>query len=280
LKIPPQAFTPPPAPTRVAIPQASSQFERPKTGSFARGRVLSLVAGLVLLVLLGGATYYFWLGAGAPESPEGPLPTETFVLPEEGADAALRTLPYALDGPNYLSLDPEAAETAMVRQNLDEAATRIAGFSVSDPIEFIVTDQNNNPLAFSRFAYLLKLALPEELLNQLEENFSLYLASQAGAPAYGLKLTLRDPGTAAALITRHETTLPKAFEPLLYNGRIAIPAQTSFTPSPMKAGTAVVRYHNYSLEPNVSFDYSVMGNLWYIGTSKDMFRALLEQSAQ
>ncbi|MDO8644206.1 MAG: hypothetical protein Q7S00_04470, partial [bacterium] len=98
-----------------------------------------------------------------------------------------------MDKPNYLSIDTETAEISGIKKNIDGVAARLVEGNVAEPIEFTITDTNNNPLAFSRFVYLLGLSLPQALLAEIEESFSLYLSAQDGRAVVGLELTLKDP---------------------------------------------------------------------------------------
>lgn len=274
---------------RAVTPSPADSGKPLNSASAGKKWVLYLILGITLVLVLAGAGYYYWqsgkdqgeINAPGALPPPGGMPVPG-VAPAPGAVSeppALKTLPYALDKPNYLSLDTETVEISGIKKDIDEVVARLIEGSVGEPIEFILTDKNNNPIAFNRFAYLSGLPLSQDLLAEIEESFSLYLSAENGRGVIGLRLLLKDAAKGSALITQREAALPKQFAPLLYSGtNIVIPATVTFTPSPERADVRIVRYHNFSLDPNVSFDYTVADKQWFIGTSKETFRRMLEKT--
>lgn len=285
-------FVSTPAPVKMARARAvtPSPADSEKSAKNPAGKkwLLFLTLGVIVLLILAGGGYYYWQNSqdkgevnapGGPPLPGGmPVPGD----PQLGTPPSvpsIKTLPYALDKPNYLSIDTETTEVTGVKKDIDEVVARLVEGNVAEPIEFNITDKNNNPIAFSRFAYLLGLSLPEGLVAEIDEDFSLYLSAENGRGVVGLKLLLKDAAKGSALITQGEGSLPKQFAVLLYSGtNIIIPATVTFTPSPERADVRIVRYHNFSLSPNISFDYTLSDKQWFIGTSKETFRLMLEKA--
>lgn len=237
----------------------------------------------IILMISGGAYYYFFMrgekgGETAPLEEMVPVVPEAVVIPQ-------KELPYALDKPNYLSMSVETVSPLDIKNVLSSASSRIKDASISQPIEFLVTDQNNNPLAFSRFAFLLKLDINPDLLALVDETFSLYAYNDAGNMRLGLDLTLKDASAVISVLSKIEGTLPYAFQALLLEPGITVPKSVVFksnvyNPSGLPGKDFAVRYANIDTVQNISLDYVVAGNHWYLGLSKNTLRAILDATAK
>lgn len=186
------------------------------------------------------------------------------------------SLPFALDKPNYISINTETATPGDVKKLFDQSAARMITAHMTAPVEFLVTDQNNNPIAFSRFAYIEKFEIDTGLLALVEESFSCFVYNDAGQPRIGLGLTFKNPTLAAQIISKKETVLPYAFRTLLYDGGASV-SRTAIFRSGMY-NTQAVRYVNVDSARNFSFDYVLQGKRFLVGASKDTLRAMIDQS--
>lgn len=233
--------------------------------------------GALIVVLFGsGIAWYFLVQKSEPQAENTvDLPPETPVaLPEP----APKALPYAVDKPNYLSLDVETVTAEEIERITREAALQIAEAGITSPVEFLMTDKKNNPLAFSRLAYLLKLDVPSDLLAQIEEVFSLYVYNVNGQPRLGAVLELKDATLAKEAITKYEADIPKAFRPLLFGSGIAVPEKAAFRSGEYQGQP--VRFVNIDGAQNVSLDYALRGKEWYLGNSKEVLHVILDAKRQ
>lgn len=252
-----------------------------------RNPLLVIGIGVVALGLIfGGAYYYFFVVKKSvvpevvPEQITEPAPVESIVVPTNEPI-------YALDKPNYLSVNTEVVSPEEIQKTLSAVASRIKEAGISQPVEFLVTDQNNNPLAFSRFALLLQVGLASTVLSQVDESFSLYVYNDTGDMRIGLGLGLKNQKLIVPALLKVENTLPDAFQKLLLEPNVTVPKTIVFKPNVFvrelpavdQAGVQKteyqLRYANIDTERKMSIDYAIVGSRWYIGTSRNTLTALL-----
>lgn len=256
---------------------------------FQRKRGLLVIIGIVatmLLLVLVGAYYYFFVSKQTAE----PLAPQAAVQnsPETVTENIQKELPYALDKPNYLSINTETVSSLDIQKTLLQAAFLIRDASIAQPVEFLITDQNNNPIAFNRFAFLFNLDIAPDVFTLIDEPFSLYIYNDAGSMRLGLDLTLKDQATVLSTLPKIESTLPYAFRALILESDVTVLKNVEFRSgaySPRSqtalndgsAGQEVsLRYANIDSRQGWSMDYAITNNHWYIGTSKNTLRALLD----
>lgn len=235
-------------------------------------------AGTVVILLVAAGIWYFFLGneEQASESvPSANVIEKTSGIPE---NLPPKQSPFALDKPNYLSFNTETVSPQDIVRTLSQAADRIKEADIREPIEFLITDQNNNPLAFSRFAFLLKLELDSDVLALIDEKFSFYIYNDAGRPRFGLVLTLKNVQAAAALIEKTESALPYALRTFILEPNVIVGKQLLFRSTGYDQ--FLVRFANIDSDQNISLDYSLYGGQLFIGMSKNTLRAILDASAK
>lgn len=257
------------------VPDGALIINEPKNTH--TGLILGIVAAVFILFLSAGAWYFFadtlrglWETAPVPETIG--IPDAAPTLPEPKA------LPFSVDTPNYLPIDTEAVSPEDIRSTFSQVASRIREAAIASPVEFLVTDQNNNPIAFSRFAFLLGLDLDPELLALIGETFSLYAYDDAGRARLGLALALTDVPAAGLAITKTESGLPYALRSLILEPDTVVPGSLVFRSS--AHDRFPVRFANVDSIRGISIDYALDNDRWYIGTSKDTLRAVLDAIAR
>lgn len=246
--------------------------------TMSRKPLLIGTVGAAVLLLAGVGTWYFFFG-NEEQSLESVSPSnviqKTSEIPE---NLPPKQSPFALGKPNYLSFNIETVSSQDIRRTLSQAADRIIAADIREPIEFLITDQNNNPLAFSRFVFLLKLELDSDVLALIDEKFSLYAYNDAGRPRFGLVLTFKNAQDAASLIERTEVSLPYALQALILEPNISVGKRLTFRSTGYDQ--FLVRFANIDSDQNISLDYSLYGSQLFIGTSKNTLRAILDASAK
>jgi len=248
--------------------------DQPK--NFFKKNIFLIVGGLALLALFGGIVVWYFLWSGA-QIEESQLQS---VVPEKSSPAPIVSTsfaepPYAPDTANYLLIDTELVTPESFMQMIQRAGEKIVATQMSKPIEFFLTDKNNNPIAFSRFAYLMKLAFPEDLLGTFGESFSYFVYNDNGHVRTGLVVSFADPLEGKKLIAQNEKTLPSIFRVVLLNGAL-LPRETVFRSGVYNAET--VRFVNIDTIENISFDFVVRESGVFIGTSKEALRAIMDKN--
>lgn len=231
---------------------------------------LALAIGTLLLAFGFVAWYFIFRSSSVVTDPQEAVPSPE----EKPVVSVVLESPFSLQTPNYLSIDTESITANGLQEILRQSAERIMAAHIGEPVEFLLTDKNNNPLAFSRFSYLMQLDIKPEILSSLGEPFSLFLYNDQGIVLPGLKLSFVVPGGVAAFENQKETTLPFAFRSILFPGRV-VAKEVVFRSGVYN--TETVRFVNIDMTGTVSFDYVVRGNDWFIGSSKDTLRAMLDK---
>jgi hypothetical protein len=233
--------------------------------------------GIFLLFLcasLGGAYYYFYVysetQSGLAEHRDADLP---LVVEEEEKDPS--DFAFSVTMPNYLSVNVETLSAEGLRTQLTAIGTQMQLAHIETPVEFLVTDQNNSPIAFARFVALIGLKLPQNVVSMTEEEFSLFVFSDQGHSRVGLSISLKNTKTALETLKKAEVDFPVLFQSLFLESKSFPPKKYVFKES-LHNGTKI-RYANISEPDFISIDYAVEGNRWFLGTSKQSLRAVLDE---
>lgn len=242
--------------------------------------IIMFASGGVLLLMIAGLVVWYFLQKDAvdPEVPIQSVSEVTMVV--EPAGDPLPSAPFTPDASNFLMIDTETVTAESFLALLNEAGAKISAAQMTKPVEFLLTDKNNNPIAFSRFAYLMGLPLPEELIASLGEPFSIFLYNTGGKVRIGLSFAPfapADNGTVQELVTKNEASLPFLFRTFLFQG-LTVPAKATFRSGVYN--TETVRYANIDAGESISFDYVMRDRQWIIGTSKDTLRAIIDKKSQ
>ena len=254
------------------VPDGALIINEPKQGR--KPLLIGIIAVFAVLVCLAGAFWYFTAGDLGKLLGTDPVPEVIGIPDVSPAPPVPKPLPFSIDKPNYLPIDTEVVSPEDIRTTLSQAAGRIGEADIASPVEFLVTDRNNNPLAFSRFAFLLGLDLDPELLALIDEPFALYAYDDSGRARLGLALTFTDVPAATALVTKTETALPYALRPLILEPDALVSQSLIFRSS--AHDRFFVRFANIESVRGISIDYALDDDRWYIGTSKDTLRAILD----
>ncbi len=207
--------------------------------------------------------------------PEVAATTENQPAPETAPKPALETETFSTTRSNYLAIDPETATKEVILAEIAKKEAQMTEGKVADPIVFQVTDQNNIPLAISRFAYLMEFAPGEDLLAALDEDFTLVLYMENGKIHRGIATKFKeDQEKPGELLTRYEGLLPSIFHNLLYPAEVTLPAASTFSSG--SYNNSVVRYSNIAPDQGYSFDYILQDKLFFFGNGKDVTRKTLE----
>ncbi len=246
-----------------------NSFEKKEHSS--RVVIIGSILGVALALIMG---IFFYLEKvkdteiAEKETTELPAEEKEPVAPVE---PPLATNPFSVDRANYLSLSTETATKESIAAQIKENALKIQEAKVVEPISFQVTDENNIPLAFSRFVFLLDLKVSEAFLSALDEDFNIVLYNDNGQMRTGMVLKFKEevekPNEVIAPV---EGSLPLLFAPLLYPVDVNLPVAVTF-------GTGTynnfpVRYANVAPEKMYSFDYIIQNKLLFIGNSKEVTR--------
>ncbi|NCQ06594.1 MAG: hypothetical protein GW815_03490 [Candidatus Moranbacteria bacterium] len=254
--------------------------------SMQEGRIFMFVGvAVVTLALVGGGVYYYLFVVKNKVVTQEVIQPKIVKTEPKTEIVMKKELPYATDKPNYLPLNVEVISATDIYNTFSVTASRIKENAFVDPVEFLVTDQNNAPLALSRFALLAKMNIDPKFLATLDESFSLFMYNDGGDARIGLRLSIKDEKGFNTALSASEKVLPLALQPILLGDVKNMPKTFLFKSSvfvyeSISTNTKKeypLRYTNISIEQKLSIDYAVVENEWYIGTSQNTLRALLQK---
>lgn len=244
-------------------------------------RGIGIGIGIGILVLAGSGGFWYWWQSRMKETT--PMISETLIQETTPiVDVQVRepepeaVQHYSPTQPNLLSFNTETVTAEMITTEFLQVARVIEQDTIRQPVEFLVRDQNYNPLAFSRFVYLLGLALPPELLSTLDEEFSLFVVLDQDRPRMGLVVKIRDKAAFQDAMNASETLLPKVMEPFYLDTTTAPKTNLVFRSGLYQE--QLVRFVNIDPAMNLTLDYAVREQQWFLGTSQMTLRAMLDRS--
>jgi hypothetical protein len=179
---------------------------------------------------------------------------------------------FSLVSPNYLSVNVETVSAGEFRAQLEGIGGKMKSAHIATPVEFFVTDQTNTPIAFSRFVVLVGLKLPANVVSMTEEKFSLFLFNDQDRTRIGLRISLKGNRATGEVLKKAETDFPSIFQNFFLESKVV--PQKRYVYKESLYNDMRIRYVNISEADTLSLDYSVDGNNWFIGTSKNTLRAI------
>ena len=230
--------------------------------------IFIVVLSIIVAVSLGG--YYFWI----TRNPSVPSPTPAAVTP---SDTPLPESTFSLTSANYLPVNVETASAESLQDLFQKTHEEIRTAEIKQPIEFFITDQNNQPISLSIFSALSELKLPPALLESLDDQFSIFLYPDGEEDRVALVLNMKNVSNAATFLAKNEKILVGSLA-LLYLGETLTPTTPSFNSSLYQDHP--IRYQNLHPDDTLSLDYTLTANQLLFATSKNTLRAVLDYLAQ
>ncbi len=237
--------------------------------------VISVIFIAFLSLAAGG--YYFWL----TRENQAPIPVPAPVL-DVPAEKPIIIEPieekFSIEKPNYLSVDVENSTSETIKQLITKTASEIKAEGIASPVEFVVTDSNNNPVAFPIFSILANLKIAP-VTDALSEKFSLFICPDGNNMRIGLAINLKDKQRALTLIKNKEKTLITDLG-FLFPDIVPVKANKTFLDSTYKS--ILLRYINFDEENNgsLSLDYALTEDQLLLATSKNTTWRLLDKITQ
>jgi hypothetical protein len=240
------------------------------SSSWSKIMTVSIIIFAVLSAAFGG--YYFWTTRQQEASPQVPvnIPVDVPIAPSQPVVTSLST-----DKPNYLNIDIAATDQAKIKETIANYAQKVLDLKATTPVEFIITDSQNNPIGFSAFANASGVALSNDIMTNLDDKFSLFIYSDAEKPHVGLSIISKDiAGTKLkSALTKSEKTIQNSLTPIFLTSDYTIknaPFATSFY------NGAEIRYSNITSPEELSTDYTIFQDKLLIGTTKMTLRSIID----
>lgn len=246
--------------------QSTAKGRSQEYGFWGKIVTIAIIAFVILAVGIGG--YYFWITRQKPTEPIAETPSSPAI--EEPV------LPFSIDKPNYLNIDLENSDSDKIKQLLSQKAQEVIDSKITSPIEFIISDLQNNPVNFEEFTAKAGIVLPIELTSNLNNGFSLFVLNDNSKVKMGLSVDSRDDDKLKSALLQEEPNLSQDLSFLLSLSSGSYPSEfeKSFSSSSYKG--AEIRYLNIISPEELSIDYVLYNNKLFFGTTKLTLRSIID----
>lgn len=250
--------------TKNNVPEGATNHPLPRTNW---PKIITVAIIIFAVFASAFAGYYFWMtrNNNSEIPPEASLPpAEEPVAPGLNEHKA-----------NYFSIDTEKASQEKVKEAIGKYANQIVELKYAGPIEFLVTDSQNNPVSFETFTGLMDIKLSDSVKSHLGKNFNLFIFNDGGKNRLGIAVDTLDPtgNDLKQALLENENDLPRNIESLFLSPQYTIepkPFGTSYF------GGAEIRYFNVISPEELSTDYTIFRNKLIIGTTKMTLRSIID----
>lgn len=243
-------------------------------------KILIVFIFILVIAIIGLGAYYFSLnkknnpGANpTSDEIETPIVEDETDATEQDLESETPEVSFSEDKPNYLPIDINNLDASEIKLAVKEIADELKDTAMQRPYEFIIVDDNNNPISFPIFATAAKINFSQELLASLGNNFSFYLYNDNSSMRSGLNIEVKDNDALAKALTNQEPTFISDASFLFLNGDNEINNGVFATSS---YGKYQIRYSNTATK-DLSIDYSIVDSRFTLGTSKNTERAIIDQ---
>lgn len=237
-----------------------------------------IVSFIILLGCILAGLYYFLKTRNTPDNTDIVTPPSEVVddstKEEELIEPIVVKDTYSATTPNYYPIDISTATPQSIQTNLQQLTQNVLKEAkTSKAIEFYITDNNNTPISFASFAKATEITIPQNILADLGDNFSLFVYNDGGAGHLGLVIDSKNGTNIEKNMRAEELKLLQAFKPLFLGDTASI-ASPQFNDGIYK--DMKLRYVNLHPETKLSFDYAITTSQLIIGTSMLTHHALLD----
>lgn len=252
-----------------------------KLKSSSKKLVWAILVVLIVAIFASGGYYFFSKRNSAKielEKLEAQKSKEAENQKSENDNVVVETEPllkYSPDKPNYLSIDTENPSYENFKEVISKALLDIKKDGINKPVEFVITDSKNNPIAFSIFSVITKIKLSNELFKSLNDDFSILAYYDSENPRLILSVKTSDKLKASSLIKNEENKLPVELASLFLS-EVSLPKGSIVFKDANYKGVDI-RYFNFTPDHMASIDYAFNGDKLIFGTSKRSMWAVLDR---
>jgi hypothetical protein len=251
------------------------------------GKTLFITAIILVVAAFAFGGYYFWntrVSNNQASITEESEVASNQALPSETASEIVTEPPteitpsqFSQSNPNYLPIDIGTATADSISKLFIEKASEVKDSGSITPVEFIVTDTNNDPVSFSAFNYISGMKLPVNILTSLGDKFSLYFFNDNGNMRMGMATEMKDKDKVTSGMQNEESSLVADLSPL-FMGMAIKDTDKIFKNSTYNNFS--IRYNNLDDQNLTSLDYNITDKYLVIGTSKQTLRSMLDKISE
>lgn len=268
----PEIPTPPTSVTQEIPSEETIEEFKPGPSVGWRRVFIGVIVFVLVAGALGGGYYFYFMRANGVE--EEVVEEVAEEVPEE--EIVEEVFDYSLTMPNYLNVDVENVTIDVVNDKISEIFEKFPSGEVG-PFEFVLADENYANVTLEKFASIGGIKLPETVVANLGNSFSLFLYKDKGeervAIAIGFSNESQDDLKTALLSVENELpgVVPDFFAPGVGD------VEEGFKFSDSSYMGVDIRYLNVDQENLLSVDYALVNGYLVIATSKDSMRNVIER---
>ncbi len=256
--------------TQPALPQKKVEAA-PKRKS--RKTLVIAFSSLITLAILGSGYYYWFFIEKAPvqNNVQPPAqPVQTKPVPPPNVQPSNKNL-------RYLNIDISLGKEVNQKAFQSLAENFLSNAAENDLAEVKILGKDNQPITSKDIETSLGFSLPDKLLLDLTNDFSLFIKRENSEVRTGAAFKLSDTVGLLDELGQQEKTLPSQLLPFYLKG---VPAETMISFNSSKYKNADIRYFNFPEPSNTSLDYSILtdkqNGYFIFGTSKNTIRSILD----
>lgn len=246
--------------------QSTAKSQSQEYGFWGRIVTIAIIAFVILVSGIGG--YYFWITRQKPVEPATETPASPVVKEP--------VLPFSIDKPNYLNVDLENSDSEKIKQTISQEDQKIIDSKITSPVEFIVSDLQNNPINFEEFTAKAGIILPIEITSSLNNSFSLFIFNDNGKAKIGLSVDSRDDVKLKSSLSAEESNLINDFGFFLSLSSSNYSSESVKSFSSSSYNELEIRYLNIVSPEELSIDYTIYNNKFILGTTKLTLRSIID----
>lgn len=253
------------------------------------GKVAWIVVSLIIIFVFSAGGYYLWSTRKVVENNVEVPVVENKIEETQKAEPIKEennstenkveetkiVEKYSSEKANYLSINTADSNSENLKANLLKVGEEVKVISSKKPIEFIITDEKNNPVSFSAFCVLSGIKLSGDLLKDLDDGFSLYFYSDAGSIKLGLAASAKEKEKIIPVIKKEELNLVQELAPLFLE-KVTMPKEKVTFSDNNYSGIAI-RYFNLDGKGAYAIDYAFINDKLVFATSKSAAFAILDK---
>ncbi|MFA6383669.1 MAG: hypothetical protein WCX17_04600 [Parcubacteria group bacterium] len=246
-----------------------------------------IIFSVLLVFIIAGGGYYFW-STRQQKAPDVVIDnTPEVVAPEPvPVPAPIPPVVFSTDTSNYLSIDLTNTNKSALKETLLSYVDKVYTAKTVSPVEFVIVDQQNNPITFQDFSAKLEMTFSPALTASLGSTFSLFIYNDASVTRLGLAMDFKEQTDSKNtsklqtdrknLLSLEEKDLTKELSPIFIPGNYTL-APKIFSSS--KYNGLDIRFLNIISPEDLSVDYAIFKDKLLIGTTKMTIRAIIDKIA-
>lgn len=177
------------------------------------------------------------------------------------------------DKVNFLTVTTAELSESGLKNAINKKFLEMNNFS-GNLLEFILVDDDNNPITFSEFASTFGITLPAVTATQLTEDFSLYLYKNGMEEKIGIAIKATSENSLSVDLIKEESSLLKGMMPL-FLGSVAEDELADKVFNDSTYASTEIRFTN--LNNSSSVDYTIVNGYLLFATSKDSGRTIIDK---